>query len=99
MVVRITDVEPDHHITGTGTAEAERLFGPLTLSYLVRPRRDDPARSRLLVCLWVGVSGLPRRIAGEALVWGDLIMMGKQLLNLKACAEAPAPNGSLGGGC
>jgi hypothetical protein len=78
----------DEHLTmriKPGTA-AERLFGDVAVTYLVAPRDDG---CRLLVKLVVryppgAVGSLMRRV----LPWGDLVMMRRQLLNLKRLAEA-----------
>jgi hypothetical protein len=62
------------------------LFPPLACSYLVAP--EGAARARLLVKLAVGETpGLYGRIATRLLPWGDLVMMRRQLLNLKRLAE------------
>jgi hypothetical protein len=77
--------ERDRHVTivlrhGTG------LLGSFAVTYLVVPR--DPAESRIVVKLLVRH---PRTHAAVVRVlgpWLDLIMMRKQLLTLKALAEA-----------
>ncbi len=75
--------EPNRHITvGTTTSRIPTLF----VSYAIRPA--DAGQSRLLVKLAVPhVRWIARAIdtLGAA---GDLIMMRRQLLNLKALAEA-----------
>ena len=64
----------------------EKLFGQIRCTYWVRP--ESAARTRLLVKLRVGPArGSFTRIAKAALAWGDLVMMRRQLLNLKARAE------------
>ena len=79
------------HITGRATPAAERLFGLQALTYQVNPRG---AGSRLIGRLNVRP---PRRVWEQAryalLVWGDLIMMRKQLLTFKALAERDARRG------
>jgi hypothetical protein len=79
----------DRHITlrikhGTG---AFSLFGDLAITYLIVP--ETPERCRLLVKI---VVRYPRGIRGAlmrwGLPWGDLLMMRRQLLNLKALAES-----------
>ncbi|WP_194818257.1 hypothetical protein [Nocardia sp. XZ_19_385] len=63
------------------------VSGNLCVTYAVRP---EGAGTRLLVRLrW----RIPR-IAFYALAFGDLIMMRKQLLNLKSLAEAEARDGA-----
>ncbi len=64
----------------------EALFGPLRCTYWVRA--EAATRSRLLVKLRVAPTrNAFTRIAKAALAWGDLVMMRRQLLNLKALAE------------
>ncbi len=69
---------------GTG---AFRFFGDLAVTYLILPQ--EPDRCRLLVKL---VVRYPRGFGGAlmrwGLPWGDLLMIRRQLLNLKALAEA-----------
>ncbi len=64
-----------------------RLFGVVRVTYWAKPVTAD--RTRLLAKLRVvpapGLRGAAMRIF---LPWGDLVMMRRQLLNLKALAEA-----------
>ena len=79
------------HLTlaNPGGGRGERLFGPLRCTYWVRP--GTPDRVRLLVKLRAAPPrGLLSRLGLAALAWGDLVMMRRQLLNLKALAEAQA---------
>jgi hypothetical protein len=88
-IFTVVDFMRERHLTlrikhGTG---AFSLFGDLAVTYLIVP--EGPERSRLLAKLVVryprGVRGaLMRRL----LPWGDLVMMRRQLLNLKALAES-----------
>jgi hypothetical protein len=68
---------------------ASRMFGDLAVSYLVADDHGHPGCCRLLVKLVItyprGVYGV---IVRRILPWGDLIMMRRQLLNLKRLAEA-----------
>ena len=65
---------------------ATSVFGDLAVSYMIVPL--NPERCRLLVKLVVhyspGLFGAAMRVI---LPWGDLLMMRRQLLNLKALAE------------
>jgi len=88
-IFTLVDFGRDRHVTlrikhGTG---AFRLFGDLAVTYLILPQEPDSCR--LLVKL---VARYPRGLRGAlmrwGLPWGDLLMMRRQLLNLKALAEA-----------
>lgn len=66
-----------------------RLFGDLAASYVVAPAAHG--RSRLIVKLVVPKRrGLVSWLWRNALAWGDLVMMRRQLLNLKSLAERTA---------
>jgi len=84
----VVDFARDRHITlrvkhATG---AFSLFGDVAVTYLILP--EAPKRCRLVVKVVVrcprGVTGVVMR---RFLPWGDLVMMRRQLLNLKALAE------------
>jgi hypothetical protein len=88
-IFTIVEFAHDRHVTlrikhGTG---AFRLFGDLAVTYLIVPQ--EPDHCRLLVKI---VVRYPRGFRGAllrwGLPWGDLVMMRRQLLNLKALAEA-----------
>lgn len=67
-------------------SRAERLFGRLVISYLVKPRRA--ASVRLLAKLRVQPADSVLGWLGRRLLpAGDMIMMRRQLLNLKRLAE------------
>jgi hypothetical protein len=85
MIGRIVEFEPDRHITSLIRDELVSVFGPLAITYAVGP--TGPASSRLVVKLAAGASTPWERARRTALAWGDLVMMRKQLLTLKALAE------------
>ena len=91
----LIDFEPDRHITiriKPGSS-AERLFGDVAGSYLVVPRDGD--RCRLLAKLRVRYPrSLKGRLMRAVLPPGDLVMMRRQLLNLKHLAEATSGSGA-----
>ena len=80
---------PNEHLTirlkSSGSAKA--VFGNIAVSYLIV--RQAETVCRLLVKL---VVEYPRTLRGRllrrVLPWGDLVMMRKQLINLKRLAEA-----------
>jgi hypothetical protein len=71
---------------GTG---ASRMFGDFAGTYLVVPNTGKGCRLlvKLIARYPPGLGGNIRRLV---LPWGDLIMMRKQLLNLKELAEEQA---------
>jgi len=89
-IFTLVEFAHDRHLTlrikhGSG---ASRLFGDLAVTYLIVPQ--EPDRCRLLVKIGVRY---PRGFRGVlmrwGLPWGGLVMMRRQLLNLKALAERP----------
>ena len=84
----LAEFEVDRHLTLVARPSFGRVFGleALAVSYVVLPR--DAGCSRLLVKVLVRhVPGLIGSLASWLLPWGDLVMMRKQLLNLKYLAE------------
>jgi len=95
-IFELVDFEPDRQITLL-LVRAEAIFGNVAVTYLVKPR--PKGKSRIVVKLrW----RLPARLTllqrflplESAALLGDLVMMRKQLLNLKRLAES---EGSPGG--
>jgi hypothetical protein len=84
----IIDFERDRHITArtrNGSRLAD-LFGHIAATYLIAPASADACR--LLVKLLVRYPRTPIGSLNRVfLPWGDLVMMRKQLLNLKRLAE------------
>jgi hypothetical protein len=86
MIFELVEFEPDRHIT-VRTRRGARIFGDVVVTYLVDP--GSGASSRLVVKVLVDH---PRRFLAHGLSrallpWGDVVMMRRQLLNLKALAE------------
>jgi hypothetical protein len=91
-VMRIFDLasfEPDRHLTLRIRSEsAKRAFGDLACSYAVADAGPGGRETRLVVKLVVRYArSLRGRAMRRLLPWGDLVMMRKQLLTLKALAE------------
>ena len=91
-IFSLVEFAKDRHLTlrikhGTG---AFSLFGDLAITYLIVP--ECAARCRLLVKLLVRYPpGLTGTLMRWGLPWGDLVMMRRQLLNLRARAESSPP--------
>ena len=91
-IFKLTGFEKDRHLTLRLKAKsgASQTFGDIAVSYVLVPLADDHSRAscRLLVKLIVKhPPGLYGRLMRTVLPWGDLIMMRRQLLNLKRLAE------------
>ena len=91
-IFRLVGFEEHRHLTLRLKAEssASRTFGDIAVSYVIVPLVDNRSidSCRLLVKL---TAKYPRGLYGSMLraflPWGDLIMMRRQLLNLKRLAE------------
>ena len=80
--------EKDRHLTlRTKPGRAQQRFGEVCVSYLVVPRGKDECRLvvKMVIRYPSGVTGAVMR---RVLPAGDLFMMRRQLLNLKALAES-----------
>ena len=91
-IFKLTAFEKDRHLTLRLKAKssASETFGDIAVSYFLVPIGHDRSMPscRLLVKLIVKhPPGLYGRIMRAVLPWGDLIMMRRQLLNLKRLAE------------
>jgi hypothetical protein len=87
-IFTLTSFSSDQHLTLRlkPTRRAKSVFGDIVVSYLIVPQGD--ASCRLLVKLVVhSPTTLRGRLLRSLLPWGDLIMMRKQLINLKRLAE------------
>jgi hypothetical protein len=87
IVARIVEFEPDRHITGVSLPKPTALFGAFALTYQVTATEGG---SRLVACLDVTARSRAGRLRADLLAVGDLVMMRKQLLNLKGLAERSA---------
>lgn len=88
QIFELVDFVRDQHLTlriKQGSL-AYRLFGDVAVSYCVVPTNAESCRLvvKMIVRYPAGVLGWPTRLV---LPWGDLIMMRRQLLNLKRFAE------------
>src|SRR5215212_4187919 len=82
-IFRLAEYEPGRSIT---LLHRGRLFGLVAVTYLVD--ETGPASSRIVARLLVSYpKGPVRRILRPTLPAGDLVMMRRQLLNLKGLAE------------
>ena len=86
-VFRLTAYDDGHHWTAITDARGERLFGPVAMTYAAEPDGPD---SRIVCRIAAAASGPLARTRANLLAWGDLVMMRRQLLNLKALAERDA---------
>lgn len=88
-IFELVAFDPGLHLTLTTRRFASRVFPIVAVTYAVHP--VGPRETRLLVKLVFEVRrGLLGGAAKALLPWGDLVMMRKQLLNLKGLAEGSA---------
>jgi hypothetical protein len=86
-IFRIASFAPDEHLTIS--VRGHRAFGDAAISYVVLPH--GPGATRLVAkIVTVPARGLLGAVLRPLLPAGDLVMMRRQLLNLKALAEATA---------
>ena len=78
VVFRLTSYDDGHLWTAITSPRGRRVFGPVAITY---------AAERIVCRLAVAASGPLARLRAHALAWGDLVMMRRQFLNLKALAE------------
>ncbi len=84
IVFRLTSYDAGHHWTAVTTPRGQRMFGPVAMTYAAEP---DGQGSRIVCRIAAASRGPLARVRAHALAWGDLVMMRRQLLNLKALAE------------
>ncbi len=87
VVFRLASFEDGHHWTAITTPRGRRLFGPVAMTYAAEP--DGPG-SRIVCRIAAAAHGPLGQVRAQALAWGDLVMMRRQFLNLKALAERDA---------
>jgi hypothetical protein len=81
QVFRVTDVEPGHQWTGV---TIPKVFGRTAVTYAAEPSGTG---SRLVCRIVTSQRGPVAWAWSRLLAWGDLVMMRRQLLNLKELAE------------
>jgi hypothetical protein len=87
LIFELASFAVDEHLTLC--VRGHPVFGDVAISYVIVP--DGTGRSRLVVkLLTVPPPGLVGAVMRRLLPAGDLVMMRRQLLNLKALAEATA---------
>jgi hypothetical protein len=87
LIFELASFAVDEHLTLC--VRGHPVFGDVAISYVIVP--DGTGRSRLVVkLLTVPAPGLVGAVMRRLLPAGDLVMMRRQLLNLKALAEATA---------
>ena len=85
MVGRIAGFAPDDFIVVETFPLARTVFGSYAISYQVTAGRRT--RSRIVACLSVDATGSIGQARARLMAVGDLVMMRKQLLNLREFAE------------
>jgi hypothetical protein len=90
MIGRIVEFEQNCQITCLIQPELESKLGQTALTYLVK--NIPPSASRIVVRINIGAQNWLERFRRFLLAWGDLIMMRKQLMTIKALAERNSPH-------
>ena len=85
-IFELVDFGRDSHLT-LELRSGDALFGRLAITYLVLPQERGESRLVVKVRELVHARGLLACIKWRLLAAGDLVMMRKQLLTLKALAE------------
>jgi hypothetical protein len=88
LVLKVTDVDPGRQISGVAPDKMAKVFGPMSATYVVLPA--EAGGSRIVVKIWIGASGRfgrLKRLRRLGLVFGDVVMMRKQLTTLRSLAE------------
>jgi hypothetical protein len=85
MICTVRDLEPGRVISGVTTPKMEKVFGPVALTYAVLQQPDG--NSRIVVKMWLAAKGRLGGLKRAALVFGDAVMMRKQLTTLRDLAE------------
>ena len=86
-VFELVSFDAPHQWTGLTTPRGRRMFGPVAMTFAAEPEGDG---SRIVGRLVAGTTGRLSRLRAHTLAWGDLVMMRRQFLNLKALAERDA---------
>ena len=92
-IFELVSFERDVHLTlRIADAGARQVFGDVAVTYGVYPDASSADATRLVVKLTACYPASPIGYATRwILPWGDLVMMRRQLLNLKGLAERDAP--------
>jgi len=87
MIFELASFAVDEHLTLV--VRGHRTFGDVAITYAVFP--DGPGRSRLVAKVLTNpLGGVVGAVLRRVLPVGDLVMMRRQLLNLKRLAEGGA---------
>ncbi|HEV7759354.1 MAG TPA: hypothetical protein VGO78_10205 [Acidimicrobiales bacterium] len=85
LIFELASFAVDEHLTLL--LRGHRVFGDVAMSYVVVPHGDGASRLVGKIVM-VPVGGVAGAVLRRVLPLGDLVMMRRQLLNLKALAEA-----------
>ena len=92
VVFRLTDVQSGRMFTGLTRPSWGRLFGQVAVTYAAEA--VDETHARLVSRMVFASQSRLGRARAVALTWGDLVMLRRQLLNLKGYAERDATRDS-----
>jgi hypothetical protein len=89
LIFELASFAVDEHLTLV--VRGHRVFGDVAMSYVVVPHGEGASRLVGKVAI-VPVGGVAGAVLRHVLPLGDLVMMRRQLLNLKALAETTPPS-------
>jgi hypothetical protein len=90
FVFELVSFDEPHQWTAVTGRRGRSLFGSVAMTFAAEPAGPAGTASRIVCRLVATQGGAVGWTRARLLAWGDLVMMRRQLLNLKALAERDA---------
>ncbi|MCW2844437.1 MAG: hypothetical protein JWN22_2353 [Nocardioides sp.] len=90
VVFELVSFDEPHQWTAVTGRRGRSLFGAVAMTFAAEPVGTTGSASRIVCRLAVTRGGPVAWTRARLLAWGDLVMMRRQLLNLKGLAERDA---------